>query len=150
MREQHERSHCSIMMWNTAPYHWDSEPNGMATGNSSDYFENRKFMVQLNTLLLFYTHSHSTLSHYHICHIFMSDLIILTFASMYYQPEPNIYTFYSLAFIPSHLHIYTFTSIHSHVYSFFLFSIFTFIQFFFVQHYPILSFSLHQIIIDQV
>ena len=52
---------------------------------------------------------------FHICHIFMFDLIILTFASMYHQPEPDIYTF-----IPNHhLHIYTFTSIHSHLYSFF-------------------------------
>ena len=48
---------------------------------------------------------------FHICHIFMFDLIILIFASMYYQPEPNIYIFYSLAFIPNHLHIYTFTFI---------------------------------------
>ena len=64
---------------------------------------------------------------FHICYIFMFDLIILTFASMYYQPEPDIYTFYSLpcltffTFIPNHLHIYTFTSIRSHVYSFFYF-----------------------------
>ena len=49
----------------------------------------------------------------------------------------------------NHLHIYTFTSIHSHVYSFFYF-LFLHLFNFFVQHYPILSFSPHQIINDQV